>query len=158
MPRYVINPHSSATIHFADSEAGLGAGQDATFQITSFVVSHSPQSITVPATYGAGASDSLASTKYALDIEYLQDWGVNATSFAEYLWDNEAATKWFSIEPTGDVDTVTGMVGQVIIPGTDYGGKADETWIAQVSCPCVEKPELVADTVVATAETTEDDE
>jgi len=151
MPRYVINPKSQATIHFADTEAGLAAGQDATFQVIDFKIVHSPQTITVPATYGAGASDDLASTKYALDLEYLQDWGLNATSFAQYLWDNEALTKWFSIEPHGDVDTVAGMKGQCVIPGTDYGGKADETWIATVSCPCVEKPVVVADTAVLAA-------
>ena len=156
MPRYIINPKSSATIKFADSEAELTGGTDATFQVTSFIVKHSAQTVTVPATYGAGASDDQGLAKYSLDLEYLQDWGINATSFAAYLWNKEGQTVWFSIEPIGDVDLVTGLKGQCVLPGADYGGRADETWVASVSCPCVEKPTLVPDVAVLAADT--DDE
>jgi len=145
MPRYVINPKSQAVIHLAATEAGLAAGTDGSFQITSFMISHSPNSITVPATFGAPASEDLAMSSYSLELEYLQDWGVNASSFAKYLFDFEGATHWFSIEPTGGVDTVMGMKGTCVIPGSDYGGAADETWIATVSCPCPVKPTLVPD-------------
>ena len=143
MPKYVINPKSSANISFAATELELGTptANDATFQVTSFVITHSPQTVSVPATYGAGASDDMGLAKYSLDLEYLQDWGLNATSFAAYLWDHEGETVWFQISPTGDLAAVDGMAGQCVLPGADYGGKADETWIATVSCPCVEKPE-----------------
>jgi len=145
MPRYVINPKSSATIMFAATEAGLTAGTNGTFQITSFTVAHSANSITVPATFGAPASEDLAMSSYSLELEYLQDYGINAASFSAYLWNQEGETVWFSIEPSGDIDAVAGLKGQCVIPGSDYGGAADEPWIATVSCPCPTKPTLVPD-------------
>ena len=159
MPRYVINPKSSATISFAATEAELGTitGTDATFQVTSFKITHSPQTVTVPATYGAGASDDMGMAKYTLDLEYLQDWGLNAASFAAYLWEHEGETVFFEIEPIGDVAAVDGMTGRCVLPGADYGGPADETWIATVSCPCVEKPTLVSIDLAAADVDVDDD-
>lgn len=146
MPRYVINPKSQATIHFAATEAGLGAGTDGSFQITDFKIKHKPQRVSVPATFGASAIEDVGMALYDLDIEFLQDWGVNASSFAKYLYDNEGSTVWFQIQPTGTADTVDDMKGQATIPGVDYGGKAAEPWLCTVSMPCLAKPTRVADT------------
>lgn len=144
MPRNVITLNNP-TVTFADTEAGLDAGDPFQCQITSAVLTPQPVYQTVPATGCAGASQSPGITGWQLDVAWLQDWGSDP-SMSRYAFDNDGLRKWFSItldsiglpdvEATGELYVAAGAYG-----GTFGDGSAA---VATATWPLLAKPEIPA--------------
>lgn len=142
--RQIINPNNVGSIKFATAEAGLDAGIEQGFQITSFKVTSKPNMNSSPGTYGAPPVDVPGKTSFNLVISYLQDWGLDANAFTEYLMTNDGNEVWFRIDPA---DTgVKGMSGKCYIVAGGYGGGAGENWVETITLPCSTTPQVLTAT------------
>jgi hypothetical protein len=142
--RQTINPNNAGSIKFATAEAGLDAAVEQGFQITSFKVTPKPNLSSTPGTFGAPPVDVPGATSFNLTVTYLQDWGLDANAFAEFLFAHDGEEYWFRIDPA---DTnVKGMDGKCFLVAGGYGGGAGEVWTETVTFPCSVKPTVLAAT------------
>jgi hypothetical protein len=138
MARKVINPKSTGSIVFATSEANLtSAPVAASDQVISFRIVAQPNLTGVPATYGAAASESAAASGFQVELSILQDWGAT-TSVSEFLFDNDGEEIWFQHDPAGSSEPT--FKGAVYAVAGGWGGAADESWVDDLTFPCVAKP------------------
>lgn len=142
--RQIINPNNLGSIKFATSQAGLDAGIEQGFQITDFQILSKANMNSAPGTFGAPPVDVPGQSSYALEISYLQDWGLDANSFSEYLYTQDGNEMWYRIDPA---DTgVKGMEGKCYIVAGPHGGPAGGNWAGKVTLPCTTKPTLLTAT------------
>jgi hypothetical protein len=142
--RQIINPNNVGSIKFATSEAGLDAAVEQGFQITSFKVAPKPNLNSAPGTFGAPPVDVPGQTSFNLVVSYLQDWGLDANAFAEFLHNHDGEEYWFRIDPADA--GVKGMDGKCFIVAGGYGGDAGSNWVETVTFPCSTKPTILAAT------------
>jgi hypothetical protein len=140
MPRKAINPKSLGSLRLAATQAGLAAGNAINDQVTAFKVVPVANKSTIPATFGAPASESAGASSWTIEIAYLQDWG-KANSMSEYLLDNDAELLWFRFDPSGS--TEPGFEGQVYVTAGAYGGPADQNWEDTQTWACPVTPTLI---------------
>jgi hypothetical protein len=138
MARVVINPKSTGSIKFADSEANLTSAPVAiSDQVISFKIVPRPKLTTIPATYGAAEGQSAAASDFEVRLSILQDWG-KTDSVSEYLWDNDGAEIWFEHNPAGASEPT--FTGSVYAVAGGWGGAADVQWADDLVLPCATKP------------------
>jgi len=138
MARKVINPKSTGTIVFATSEAGLTSSPvAASDQVIAFRITPRPNLTNVPATYGEAASESASASGFQVELSILQDWGASA-SVSEFLFDNDGASVWVKHDPAGSSEPT--FTANVYAVAGGWGGAADESWVDDLTLPCVATP------------------
>ena len=152
MPVVTMKPND-ITLIFADTEAGLTAGEDYKCQIQNATVTPAPTYTTVAATGCQGAVQSLdLPVPETLDLTWLQDWTAPGGGLANYCRTNAGQVKWFSYIPVGDIPTLT-VSGQVEIVPVALGGDMGVPSIAgPVSMPIQGTATVAVPVVTATAE------
>lgn len=137
---------NNPTLKVATTEAGLASGQAVECQVTSAIVSASPNYSQVPSTGCAGAAQSPGLTSFALDLAWLQDWNAPAPGgLSHFAWDNDGKAVW--IELTPDVaQPGQAVTGQVYAAAGSYGGTFGDgsAAVAAATWPFVSKPDIPA--------------
>ena len=132
-------------VKFADTEAGLTAGDAFECQITSAVLTPTPVYNTVPATGCAGASQSPGRTGWGLVVAWLQDWGADP-SMSYYAYINDTLPKFYSmtLDSIGLPDQVA--TGECYVSAGAYGGTFGDgsAAVATATWPCLAAPVIPA--------------
>ena len=134
-----------ATQHFGSGVIKIGttASPTATFecQVSNFIISSNPQSITIPATYCQGATQKAQPSQFSVNITYMQDWG-EADSLSELLYAEDGNLLYFEFDPT---DTSAGTWdGTCYAVAGDVGGEGQGLWVSSEELPCPAKPTYTA--------------
>jgi|SRR5215510_384025 len=129
-------------VKFADDEASLTTGAEFECQVTEASINATPNLQTVPATWCAPESQTPAATGYELAITWLQDWTAPGGGLSMWAFENDTATKWFSMQLDKDDDTVV-ATGQVRVVAGSYGGAAGTPLTATATWPLAAKPTIV---------------
>lgn len=139
---------TNASLKFADSQAALTTAPDFQCQVNSAAINANANLQTVPATFCAGESQVPAASGYELALTYLQDWTVAAgAGISFYLWDNDAAAKYFSLSLAGTTGPPL-ATGQCRIVAGTYGGDAGTPLQADVVLPIQGKPTITKPTAL----------
>ena len=130
-----------STQHFGSGVIKMGTTASPTdafeCQISNFVITSSPNSISIPATYCAGQSTKAQPSSFAVSMTYMQDWGETA-SLSELLFNNDGSLLYFEFEPT---DTTAGTWnGTCWAVAGDIGGEGQGLWVSSEELPCDVKP------------------
>ena len=145
----------NCSVIFADTQAGLATGTpiDYKCQVSSAAIQAQPKLQTVPATFCNPESQMPSATGWQLVLTFLQDWGAAPNSLSQYLFNNDAALKWFLLKPIDvTLAAVPGAQGQCWIVAGEYLGAAGTPVPATSTMPVPAKPILVP-AVVATGAT-----
>jgi hypothetical protein len=117
---------TNAEVRLGQCPSGIGVLDPATLtdyscQITEARITASANTISVPATFCAPASDTAGQSSYALELNGLQDWG-SADSLSEYLFANDSKQICFALYIDGSKDPRAS--GKVTAIAGDFGGPA----------------------------------
>jgi len=131
---------NSPILKVATSQAGLSAGQAVECQVTSAVVTASPNFNTIPSTGCAPASQSPGQTSWGLDLAWLQDWTV-ATGLSWFAFDNDGKQVWFELTPDS-ADAANKLTGNAYAVAGSYGGTFGDGSAATATAtwPLLDKP------------------
>lgn len=142
--RSIINPNNVGSIKFAATQAALTASTEQGFQIQDFHLVANPNMSKAQGTYGAPPTDVPGRCSWVAVMKFFQDWGLDANSLSEFLFNNDGAEMWFRMDPT---DTgVKGFEGKLYIVAGGFAGPAGENWEETVNMPCSVTPTLLAAT------------
>jgi len=134
---------NNPTVTFADTEAGLAAGDAFQCQITAATITPQPVYNTIPSTGCAGASQSPGRTGWQIDLAWLQDWGADP-SMSRYAFDRDTDLVWyqFTLDSIGLPDEVA--TGQAYVSAGAYGGTFGDGSAAAATAtwPCLDKPDI----------------
>lgn len=135
-------------VKFADTQAGLTSGLAFECQVTEASINATPNLQTVPATWCAPESQSPAATGFELAVTWLQDWTASGGGLSKWAFDNDTATKWFSMLLDKDLSS-TVATGQVRVVAGAYGGAAGTPLTATATWPLAAKPTITTPAVGA---------
>ncbi len=110
--------------------------------VSNFTITPSANQVNIPGTYCAGPTVLAQQSTFAIQMEWLSDWGANS-SLSKLLWDNDGSPLYYSFEP--DQTTNPGAptaTGQLIAIAGTFGGPGDNVWTNSQPMPCVAKPVL----------------
>jgi hypothetical protein len=143
---------NSPILTVATTQAGLTTGDAVECQVTSAVVTASPNFNTIPATGCAPAAQSPGQTSWALDLAWLQDWTV-ATGLSWFAFTNDGLEVWFELTPDS-ADATNKLTGNAFAVAGSYGGTFGDgsPAAATATWPLLDKP-TVPTPVVMAAET-----
>ena len=105
--------------------------------ISQFVVSASPSSITIPATYCEAESTAATGSSFSVSWNFAQDWGATP-SLSELLLAQDGNLLYWAFEP--DDVTVGSFTGQCYGVAGDIGGPGQGLWVSTGQLPCPEAP------------------
>lgn len=142
---------TEGVLKLADDAAGLTTGEAFECQTTSAAINATPNLQPVPATFCEPASQAVAATGFELAITWLQDWTASGGGLSLYAFENDTATKAFSLALTADAAPIA--TGEVRIVAGSYGGDAGTPLVTSVVWPLVAKPSITAATTLAARET-----
>jgi hypothetical protein len=142
MPAYEINPNNAGTIELA--LAGITPLVAYSCQITQWNVIPSQNLTTTPGTYCQAPHDTPGLSSWAVQVDFLQDWG-NTPSLSAFSVTNDGELcdfEFTSSNPTA----VPSVTGQMYITATSFGGAPGEVWTAgQQTWPMKGVPTVVPD-------------
>jgi hypothetical protein len=149
MPRTVM-VLNQPTLKVSTTQAGLATGQAVECQVTSAVITASPNFSTIPPTGCAPSAQSPGATSFALDLAWLQDWSVGTPGgLSWFALQNDGKAVWFELTPdktvstqkvTGNAYCVTGSYGGEF--GTGNPATATATW-PMLTGPAVPTPSMM---------------
>ena len=142
-----VNVINTATVKFADDEAGLAAADSYECVTTGAGFTPSPNMLEVPATGCAPKSQTAAASSWVCNLSYLQDWQSPGGGLAGYLYENDALTKWVQITPTSP--TLPAATAQVTITSGPIFGTFGEVLTGTVELAAADKPALTLPAVAA---------
>lgn len=151
-----FDPDAPGILKFAATPAEIATAPEYQCQITSVALTPSPVTETLDATLCRAESDSAKPSKWALDLEFLQDWtAVPDDSLSWFLYDNDGKEVAFSVSLTAAAPPVA--TGTCSISAGAFLGPASGVLTATASLPCKGKPEFTRPTGVAAAAFTADE-
>lgn len=150
-----FDPDNPGVVKFAPTPAELATGGEFQCQITSVALTPSPVTETRQATLCRSESDGVKPSKWALELEFFQDWIADPDSgLSWFLYDNDGKDVAFSVSYT-DADPPV-ATGTCSIQAGAFLGAASGSLMATVSLPCQGKPvftrPVAAPPLAATAE------
>jgi hypothetical protein len=153
MPRTIL-PLTHPILKVADTQAGLTAGEAYECQLTRAEIVPTAQTSTVPATGCAPAVDVPGATKYALHLEWLQDWTASGGGLSNYALINDGSLVWFeyAVDSVGAPTVVA--TGQAYVTPGSYGGVFGDGSAAAATADwsMPDKPSVVVPVTVAADE------
>lgn len=145
MPRNVI-VITNATVELGPTAAATVF----TCQVSQAALTPTANTVDVPATFCAPASQAAAASSWALDLVLLQDWG-DVASASMFLFDNDAQVVDFKVDGIGISGSPMQATGQCTVVAGAFGGEAGIPLEATVSLPILGKPVIAAGTLVTAA-------
>lgn len=148
---------NSPTLKVAVDQASLATGQAVECQVTSAVVTASPNFNTIPSTGCAPASQSPGQTSWALDLAWLQDWTVGTPGgLSWFAFENDGRQVAFELTPDS-ADPTQSVTGDAFCVAGSYGGTFGDgsASTATATWPLLAKPTIPTPAVTAVTETAE---
>lgn len=137
-------------LHEGDTEPPNWNTLPASFacQVTEASITSTPVTVTVPATFCEGETETVGKSRWTVNLSGLQDW-TDANGLSQFLFDEETKPGWVQISmPTNTAgDSVAVATAKVRFVAGDFGGPANDPLLFSVSMPCQAKPTITQATV-----------
>jgi len=132
-----ITPNNSGTITVGPT----GSETSVECQVVNWQLVPSPNTTPRAGTYCAAPGMVVGKSSWALQFDYLQDWGAT-DSLSQMLFDNDGEVLAFTFTPSDA--TVPEATGEFYASAGAYGGDAGSAWQTTGNCPLVSAPSFAA--------------
>lgn len=135
----------------ATEPADWAVVQDWKCQITLAQMNPETRNVTTPPNWcGDPETDHPQPSKWAIQLDGLQDWNADANSISEFLFDNETSVGWVQLvspDNTGSGNDISTLTAKVTFVAGAWGGAAGQPSTFSVTLPALQKPTTAKSTV-----------